>query len=113
MNLKRQKKVRTRFAPETRFEVRPLPAAPFRAEQATQFERLLNRLLVEKLGEPSVGLITSQLRRAANDAAALAWTTSFPLLFFPVLFEEKARAAAIQQERQEQVLQRSRELLAA
>ena len=90
-----------------------MPAAPFRAEQATQFERLVNKLLVQKLAEPSAGLITSRLRRAANDAAALAWTTSFPLLFFPVLFEEQARAAVIQQERQKQVLQRSRELLAA
>jgi len=53
------------------------------------------------------------LSRAANDAAALAWVTRYPVLFFPVLFEEKAETALLRAERQEQVLQRSRGLLAA
>ena len=35
----------------------------------------------------------SQLRGVANEAAALAWVTSYPLLVFPGLFQEKAEIA--------------------
>jgi hypothetical protein len=52
------------------------------------------------------------LRRAANDAAALAWATLYPLLVFPVLFEEQTRAALRQAERQARIFESSRELLA-
>jgi hypothetical protein len=38
--------------------------------------------------------------------------TAYPLLVFPALFEEKAQAALAHAERQNWVLQRSRELLA-
>jgi hypothetical protein len=105
--------VPTRFGPETGFEVKPVPLAPFRARQANELERLKARLLSERLealGDPEVG---GQLRRAANEAAALAWVTRYPGLFFPVLFKEKAETALLRAERQEQVLQRSRGLLAA
>jgi len=103
--------VAAKFAPETRFEVRPA-AAPFRALQENEFERLRADLLAKQLAvaKPELNL---PLRRAANDAAALAWTTIFPLLVFPVLFEEKAGTAAHQVERQLQILINSRELLAA
>lgn len=36
----------------------------------------------------------SGLRRAANEAAALALVTPFPLLVFPGLFQEKADKAS-------------------
>ena len=107
------RKVPTRFGPETGFEVKPVSPAPFRARQEAELERLKARLLSERLealGDPEVG---GQLRRAANEAAALAWVTRYPILFFPVLFEEKAETALLRAERQEQVLQRSRGLLAA
>ena len=105
--------VPTRFGPETGFEVKPVPPAPFRARQETELERLKAQLLSERLealGEPEAG---GHLRRAANEAAALAWVTRYPLLVFPALFEEKADAALLRAERQEQIRQRSRELLAA
>jgi hypothetical protein len=57
--------------------------------------------------------MNARLRRAANDAAALAWTTNVPLLVFPALFEEKAQLAFRQAARQECIRERSRELLAA
>jgi len=57
------------------------------------FERLKARLLTQSITERSPEL-NSPLRRAANEAASLAWMTSFPLLFFPVLFEEIAADAA-------------------
>ena len=52
------------------------------------------------------------MRSAANEAAALAWVTPYPLLVFPTLFEEKAAFAVKLAEKQEEVLDRSRELLA-
>jgi len=104
--------VPTRFGPETGFEVKPVPPGPFRARQENELERLKARLLSERLealGDPEAG---GQLSHAANDAAALAWVTRYPVLFFPVLFEEKAETALLCAERQEQVRQRSRGLLA-
>ena len=50
-------------------------------------------------------------RRAANEAAALAWITAYPLLVFPALFDEKADMAISRAERQEEIRERSRELL--
>ena len=102
----------TEFGPETRFEVEPLPVAPFRAVQESHFEKLKARLLTERLERAWAPDLTSQVRRAANEAAALAWVTPYPLLVFPVLFEEKAEAAGRVAERQAQILERSRELLA-
>jgi hypothetical protein len=102
------KKLKARFAPETRFEV---PPAPFRAVQATELENLKARLLRQMLAgvtDPARNIV---FRRAANEAAALAWLTTCPLLLFPVLLEEKARAATLQAGRQRRVMRRSANLL--
>lgn len=107
------RRVRTRFAPETSFEVRPAPPAPFRTRQEAELERLKARLLAARLGTGRDAQFAAQLRRAAAEAAALAWATRYPLLLFPGLFEELAEAAMLRAERQEQIRQRSRELLAA
>ena len=99
--------VPTRFAPETRFDVTPTAAAPFRATQTSELERLKNRLtdrLMQAAPKPELYVL---YRRAANDAAALAWATAFPLLLFPALFEERAAVARRQLERQESVWRRS------
>jgi len=106
------RRVPTQFGPETGFEVRPGPPAPFRAWQEAELERLKVRLLSEQLETRWDPQSEGQLRRAANEAAALAWVTRYPLLVFPALFEEKAGAALLRAERQERVRQRSRELLA-
>jgi len=106
------RRVPTEFGPETRFELTPVPAAPFRAAQENRFERLKNRLLAEQLAVVWEPEFTSQVRRAAHEAAALAWLTPYPLLVFPVLFEERTEAGFLRAERQAQVRQRSRELLA-
>jgi hypothetical protein len=105
--------VPTRFAPETRFELRPGPPAPFRATQETEFERLKNKLLARQLAEAPTPDLNVPLRRAANEAAALAWATVFPLLVFPVLFEEKTEAALRRAERQARIYARSPELVVA
>ena len=105
--------VPTRFGPETRFELRPVPAAPFRATQETEFERLKSQLLAQQLQQATEAELNAPLRRAANEAAALAWVTQFPLLVFPLLFAEKTAAALRQAERQARIYANSRELIAA
>ncbi|HWD17803.1 MAG TPA: hypothetical protein VHB20_00875 [Verrucomicrobiae bacterium] len=103
----RKRPVKTRFGPEARFEVHPIvPAAPFRGTQETELDRLKTRLLRELLADTEPGL-NAPLRRAANEAASLAWVTPFPLLFFPTLLEEKARTAQQQQARQRRIRQRT------
>ena len=111
MNAKYQQ-LPARFEPETRFEVTPVPPATFRAIQETELERLKNRLLRQTLDDLTAPEANGFVRRAANDAAALAWDTHFPLLVFPGLFEEKTRTALLQIERQASVRRRSLELLA-
>ena len=101
-----------RFEPDTRFEVRPAPAAPFRATLETDLERLRRRLLLGYLRNSPRPAFSPYVRRAANEAAAIAWTTAYPLLLFPVLFEEKAAASLLQAERQESVRRRSLQLFA-
>ncbi len=99
--------VPTEFAAETRFEVRP---NPFLAARENEFELLKTRLLVEQLREAEAEL-NAPLRRAANEAAAIAWATLFPLLVFPALFEEKIAAAVRQTEQQARIYKNSRELV--
>lgn len=101
-----------RFEPPTRFEVRPAPPAPFRGILETEFDVLKARLLGELLSSSKAGLYP-RLRRAANDAAAVAWTTKYPLLVFPALLEEKAEEARASHNHQEKVLARSRRLMRA
>jgi hypothetical protein len=105
------RRVPTQFGPETGFEVKPAPPGPFRAQQEAELERLKTRLLSEWLETRWDPQSDDPLRRAANEAAALAWVTRYPLLVFPAVFEEKAEAALLQAWRQEQVRERSRELL--
>jgi len=111
MNAK-HRRIPTRFAPETRFDLSPGPPEPFRIEQETLFEALKGRLLTARLEELWAPEHNSQVRRAANEAAALAWVTPYPLLIFPELFQEKAEAALFVCERQKQIRLRSPELLA-
>jgi hypothetical protein len=110
----KMKKVKIKFeARPSGFEVVPVPAAPFRGTQETELDRLKARLLCELLKSTADAELYSPLRRAANDAAAVAWTTCFPLLVFPTLLEEKAREARQHHNRQRTVLARSRRLMGA
>jgi len=106
-------RVPTEFGPETRFEVNPVPPAPFRAVLENEFERLNNRLLRERLANVEVPTLAGELRRAANEAAGLAWATPYPLLFFPALFEEKVQMALRRVRRQAAILAETRQLIAA
>jgi hypothetical protein len=111
--MKKKTKVYAAFAPETRFELRPVPPTPFRATQETEFERLKAELLDAQLYLAPRAELYTPIRRAANEAGAIAWATLFPLLVFPVLFEEKTAAALHQLRRQTRILKNSRETIAA
>jgi hypothetical protein len=101
-------RVPTRFARDIRFEIKPIP---FRATQTTALDDLKERLLRERLAAVLDPEQNALLRRAANEAAALVWLEPFPLLLFPTLLEEKARAALRQRRRQARIRRRSRNLL--
>jgi hypothetical protein len=64
-----------------------------RASESPTSANLRNRLLQETLDGQPGELLANLLRLAAVEAEAQAWLTSFPLLLFPTLFEEKARDA--------------------
>jgi hypothetical protein len=106
-----RKTLRARFAPETRYEVAPIPAVPFRATCETELEHLKERLLRQALADTADADFYAPLRRAANEAASVAWMTPFPLLFLPELFAEKQSAARQHAARQRNVRARSREIL--
>ena len=110
--MKKKYKLVTQFGPEARFVVQPSAVAPFRALLENAFERLKQRLLEERLGEVWKPGHNSWVRRAANEAAALAWVTPYPLLVFPALFEEKADTVLAYAERQEQLRAERHDLLA-
>jgi hypothetical protein len=101
----------TRFEPETRFELTPTTGAPFRATQETELERLKDKLLRQALEFAPSGEYYAPLRRAANEAAALAWVTPFPLLFLPTLFEELGAKAKTHTRQQTEIMKRSRKWL--
>lgn len=105
------RRVPTRFAPETRFEVTPVPAEPTALIDEAQFERLKERLLFERFQELRDRQFRNQILRAANEAAAIAWVTPYPVLVFPALFEEKAQAMLISEESRERRGRDKRDLL--
>jgi hypothetical protein len=105
--------VPTVFGPDTRFELNPAPPVPFRAVLEDEFERLTAKLLRERLARTETARLGGELRRAANEAAALAWVTPFPLLFFPALFDEKVLTATRRAARQAVIKLETRELIAA
>lgn len=82
-------RVPTRFDPDIRFVLTPrfAPRTPDPIQAA--FEDLKTRLLQPVMNHTLNPELRRQLRLAANEAAAVAWTTPFPLLFLPVLLEEK------------------------
>lgn len=108
---RKERRLPARFAPEARFELTPAPTVPFRGTQNGELERLKRRLLLQLLDENRGDALNAPLRRAANDAATLAWTTSYPLLVFPLLLEEMAAVVRLRTLRQKRIRERSRDLL--
>ena len=67
-----QYRVAAKFAPETRFALRPVATVPFRADLENEFERLKNRLLARQLETAEQPELNASLRRAAPTPAAMA-----------------------------------------
>ena len=105
-------RVTTKFGAAMRFAPPVFAAVPLHGAAETELEKLKNGLLTRELARTTSLTQKVGLRRAANDAAALAWLTPYPLLLLPVLFEEKARAARLKADRQALIRERSNELLA-
>lgn len=89
----------------------PEPSSTTEQRSDTDLELLKNRLLQQALSGSVTTALVKPLRRAANEAAAIAWLEPLPLLVFPTLFEEKARIARKQAQRQERVQAQSSEWL--
>ena len=73
---------------------------------------LLDTLKREILDQELANVEDMQLRqlvkRAGDEAAALAWTTPFPLLALPELLVEKSRQARVQFQRQRHIEERTK-----
>jgi hypothetical protein len=93
----------TAFGAETRFDLQPQPDA---------FTRFKDKLVALRLARAGTKW-EAALQDAANEAAAIAWTTTVPALVFPELFEEKVTAAFSKDRRQTSIWRKSQELLTA
>jgi hypothetical protein len=70
---------------------------------------LLRNRLAQTLAPELKGRAPDRLvRQAVTEAEALAWSTPYPLLFLPVLFEEKLTSARQWADRQQEVLERQK-----
>ena len=108
---KKRTTLNAEFGTDIWFADAPQAAAPLRATLEKDLEGLKARLLRGAL-EDAGSALGAPLRRAANDAAALAWLLPHPLLLLPELFHEKARAAVEQALRQERIRAHTRGLIA-
>jgi hypothetical protein len=93
-----------------RRRVPALPSGPRPAAPEDALEQLKKRLLAEVLSDSPAPLPRAAIRRAANEATALAWLTPYPLLFLPGLLQEKAQTAVAQARRQQWVRAQSPKL---
>lgn len=98
------RRVPTRFSRPTRFNLEPTFAA-LQAQRQKAFEELKARLLTPVLDAALEPTFRRQMHLAANEAAAIAWLTPFPLLFLPALLEEKAAQVRQYAVRQEEIQQ--------
>src|SRR2546422_8036719 len=74
-------KVAAEFGPETRFNSNQVPTGGHRSSRTAVLEELKQRLFHEKARTTSDEVGLSYLRRAAEEAAALAWATPCPRPF--------------------------------
>ncbi len=109
----RARHLSAQFEPSIEFELAFQPGTVSPKSVRIRFQELEHRLLEEILGGSANSILREIMHGVANEAAALAWTTQFPLLIMPVLFQEKARSVRLQRERQHRVSMRSQQLVDA
>ena len=89
------------FDTGTEFQVTPQFR---RGELEQRFSELKEALLSELLDENQTVALEARFELAANQAAGIAWTTEYPLLVFPSLFDEITRRERTREVRQQQIL---------
>lgn len=109
MNALLRKPERSEFA--DRFIWHADPPVSFRDIDENELERIKNSLLKAALQTVASPSLIPLIRRAANEAAAVAWLEPHPRLVFPALFEEKAAAARKFHHKQNMVRSRSELLM--
>jgi len=77
-----------------------------------ELEQLKKCLLFEHKRAVHDYHIQSWFDRAADEAASIAWATTYPLLVFPVLLEEKLAEAGQKARVQRDILERSANIVA-
>lgn len=82
-------------------------AGPCRGAMEQQLDGLKEQLLAPLLASVENATLIRDLRRVANEAAALAWFTVCPVLVLPALLEEKVHAALQRWERQQRIWKRA------
>ncbi len=105
-----RQRIAVQFASDVHFEA--TPTAPAESRQVSRlFAKLQDQLVRRCLGGTRGSSVRRHLNRVANEAAAMAWTTPYPLLVMPALFEEKTRLAGVRAFRQQQIQTRSQRLM--
>lgn len=97
------------FAEDGGFAVEPGYGG--RSKLKERFAALQETLVLGELEATQTVGLHRRIKRAANEAAGLAWTTEFPLLLFPALFAEFARRERVRENRQQKILAQSQDLM--
>jgi len=105
------RRVPARLAPANEFDLANRPNERTKAATSAAVEALKTRLFRERLAVSGDPRWATFLRRAANEAAALAWLTECPLLILPTLLDEKAEAARHQLQLQDSIRRRSQAMI--
>lgn len=85
------------------FEQAPPLLMAQRGALETQPDQLKEQLLQPVLNSIQSAAVVRELRKAANEATALAWFTVCPILVLPTLLEEKVRSTLAWCARQERI----------
>ncbi len=88
---------------EGEFAFLPRLSVPCRGALEARLEDFKERLLQPFIATALDPALARELRWAANEAAALAWYTEYPMLLLPALLDEKVRAALQKWDKQEQI----------
>ncbi|MBI2946331.1 MAG: hypothetical protein HYY23_01710 [Verrucomicrobia bacterium] len=110
-NTRRKHRLPAQFAPDVEFELAPVPGVVPPETVRIKFHELQSRLVEASLIESWSQSVRGRIHQAANEAAALAWTTPYPLLVMPELFLEKARETRLRLQKQRSILMRSERLV--
>ncbi|MBI4661205.1 MAG: hypothetical protein HY735_20475 [Verrucomicrobia bacterium] len=108
--ISRNRRLFAQFGPDVEFDLTPSPAIVPSETVRIRFQELQERLVRDSLSGTQNPVVRGGLQIAAHEAAALAWTTPYPLLVMPILFQEKARSFRLRLAKQHRVSAQTRRL---